>query len=94
MVGGKFATLNLMDCDVDNLANVKEVPLSTAQSIGGIRNVLDLCDKRRAMKKETKSKQKHLSKYKEIKCAIRKGKKAAREHRIMGQWQTLEQGML
>jgi len=61
MVGGKFASLNLIDMDINTLANqTKEVLLTSAHEILGKRRrkihpwvtneVLDLCDERRKLK--------------------------------------------
>ena len=60
-VGGKFAALNLLDSDVDTLANnINDVLLTTAEEVLGkqrkkiqpwvTNEVLDLCDKRRELR--------------------------------------------
>lgn len=69
--GGKFAALNL----VDTLAgNIREVLLSTAQEAMGrqrkrkqpwvMNDILDICEQRRDLKRERKSKCKEPSRYK------------------------------
>ncbi|GFR98125.1 hypothetical protein ElyMa_004493600 [Elysia marginata] len=61
-IGGKFATLTFIDNDVDTMADsLKEVLVSTAEEVLGRKRrtiqpwvtneVLDLCDKRRELRK-------------------------------------------
>ena len=62
-VGGKFAALNIIDCDIDTLSNnIKETLITTADEVLGKKRkkikpwvtneVLDLCDNRRELRKE------------------------------------------
>jgi exonuclease III len=103
-VGGKFAALTIVNQDVDNLANtLKEVLISTAEEVIGRKRskkqqwvtdeILDLCDKRRTLKKEKQSNKAAVDKYRMINRKIRKEMKQAKEEWIDNQCRTMEDSM-
>ncbi|XP_076452247.1 uncharacterized protein LOC143287892 [Babylonia areolata] len=88
-VGGKFAALNLMDIDVDTLAdNIKEVLTTTAEQVVGKKRkriqpwvtneVLDLCDKWRELRKKKHSSNEARTKHQQVNREVRTKMKVAK----------------
>ncbi|XP_076436542.1 uncharacterized protein LOC143276040 [Babylonia areolata] len=103
-VGGKFAALNLMDIDVDTLANnIKEVLTTTAEQVVGKKRkriqpwvtneVLDLCGKRRELRKKKHSSNEARTKHQQVNREVRTKMKAAKENWIEEQCEEVEKGM-
>ncbi|XP_076438257.1 uncharacterized protein LOC143277357 [Babylonia areolata] len=103
-VGGKFAALNLMDTDVDTLANnIKEVLTTTAEQVVGkerkriqpwvTNEVLDLCDKRRELRGKKHSSNEARTKHQQVNREVRMKMKAAKENWIEEQCEEGEKGM-
>lgn len=103
-VGGRFAALATLDCDIDTLAgNIKEVLLSTAKEVLGKRrkrkqpwvteDILDLCDERRAWKKKKSQDLTSADKYRLVNKQIRKRMKKAKEDWIEDQCCNVEEGL-
>ena len=102
-VGGKFAALSTVDSDVDTLAgNIKEVLLTTADEVLGkprrkkqpwiTSDILDLCDERRALKKDKKISPEAANSYRVTNKKIRNMMKEAKEDWIEGQCRNIEEG--
>ncbi|GFR67355.1 post-GPI attachment to proteins factor 3-like [Elysia marginata] len=103
-IGGKFAALTLIDNDVDTMANsLKEVLVSTAEEVLGRKcrtiqpwvtnEVLDLCDKRRELRKRKFGSNVAMENYQLANKAVRKKMKEAKEKWIDDQCVAIEQGM-
>ena len=103
-VGGKFAALNILDSNVDTLANdIKEVLLTTAEETLGKKRkkiqpwvtneVLDLCNKRRELRKRKYANDKARMEYRQAHGEVRKKMKAAKEEWILKQCDAIEKGM-
>ncbi|GFS04557.1 endonuclease-reverse transcriptase [Elysia marginata] len=103
-IGGKFAALTLIDNDVDTMANsLKEVLVSTAEEVLGRKRrtiqpwvtneVLDLCDKRRELRKRKFGSNVAMENYQLANKAVRKKMKEAKEKWIDDQCVAIEQGM-
>ena len=104
-VGGRFAALATLDCDVNTLAeNIKEVLLSSAEEVLGKQrkrkqpwvtdDILDLCDERRALKKERGQDLTSANKYRLVNKKIRKRMLEAKEDWIVDQCRIVEEGMV
>ncbi|XP_076443965.1 uncharacterized protein LOC143282251 [Babylonia areolata] len=103
-VGRKFAALNLMDIDVDTLSNnIKEVLTTTAEQVVGKKRkriqpwvtneVLDLCDKRRELRKKKHPSNEARTKHQQVNREVRTKMKAAKENWIEEQCEEVEKGM-
>ncbi|XP_076454867.1 uncharacterized protein LOC143289703 [Babylonia areolata] len=103
-VGVKFAALNLMDIDVDTLANnIKEVLTTTAEQVVGKKRkkiqpwvtneVLDLCDKRQELRKKKHSGNEARTEHQQVNREVRTKMKAAKENWIEEQCEEVEKGM-
>lgn len=103
-VGGKFAALATIDCDIDALAgSIKEVLLSTADEVLGKQrkrkqpwvtdDILDLCDERRALKRGRGRDPTSADKYRLVNQQIRTRMKEAKEDWIEDQCCSVEIGM-
>ncbi|GFR92330.1 craniofacial development protein 2-like [Elysia marginata] len=103
-IGGKFAALTLIDNDVDTMANsLKEVLVSTAEEVLGRKRrtiqpwvtneVLDLCDKRRELRKRKFGSNRAMENYQLANKAVRKKMKEAKEKCIDDQCVAIEQVM-
>jgi len=89
-VGGRFAALNLIDCDIDDIAgNIADVLTQSAEKVLGKRRkkikpwvtveVLDLCDKRRQLKKTKYHTDADRSNYQKANTEVRKKMREAKE---------------
>ena len=103
-VGGKFAALQILDKDVDTLANgIKDVLLTTAEEVLGrerkkiqpwiTNEVLDLCDKRRALRPKKFLTDETRAEYKKAHNDVRKKMKTAKEDWIEEQCRSIDRGM-
>ena len=103
-VGGKFAALNLIDQDIDTLANhTKEVLLTTAQEVLGKRRkknrpwvtseVLDLCDERRKLKGMKHTSVTANTQYKIVHGNVRKKMRKAKQNWIDEQCSSIDRDM-
>ncbi|MGL4418375.1 MAG: reverse transcriptase domain-containing protein [Plesiomonas shigelloides] len=104
-VGGRFAALVTLDCDVDTLAGtVKEVLTSTAEKVLGKQrkrkqpwvtdDILDLCDKRRTWKRKKDQDLSSANEYRLVNNQIRKMMRVAKEAWIEDQCRDVEEGMV
>ncbi|PIK45030.1 hypothetical protein BSL78_18122 [Apostichopus japonicus] len=102
-VGGKFAALNLLDSDVDSLANnIKDVLLTTADSVLGKHrkkiqpmvtdDILELYDKGRELKGKRTGRGARMQ-YQQMNKAIRNGMKSAKEGWIEKRCNAIEREM-
>jgi len=103
-IGGKFAALTAIDNDVDTLANnIKEVLLTAAEETLGrsrtkkqpcvTNEILDLCNKRRELKKQKFTSQEANNKYRISHREVRKKMREAKEAWIEEQCHSIEVGM-
>ena len=103
-VGGKFAILNLLNSDVDSLAEgINNTLLSTAKEVLGKKQkriqpwvtdeVLILCDKRRELRRTKHSGDKARKAYQQANREVRKGMRAAKEKWIESQCNTIDSNM-
>ena len=106
MIGGKFATLTTLcddDRDIDTIANTLNTAVTdTANEILGkhhtvkkpwvTNDVLDLCDKRRELKKK-KSDTEGAKEYRAINQEDKKAMKKAKENWINEQCQSIEENL-
>ena len=103
-VGGKFSALNLLDSDVDTLAGgIKEVLLTTAEEVLGRKRkriqpwvsneVLDLCDKRRELKRKRRTSNDTMALYRRVHREVRQKMRAAKETWIEEQCKAMDKGM-
>ena len=103
-VGGKFAALATIDQDVETLANnLKEALITSAEEVIGrqrskkqpwvTNKILELCDKRRGLKKDKNSNQEAADKYRTINTKIRNEMKQAKEDWIENQCRTVEDSL-
>ena len=103
-LGGRFAALNLLDCDVNELAGgFKEAVLETAEEVLGrqrkkkqpwvTREILDLCDERRSLKGARHTSPEDAEQYRKASRQVRKKMLEAKEDWITKQCEAIEQGM-
>ena len=103
-VGGKFAALNLLDSDVDTLANnINDVLLTTAEEVLGkqrkkiqpwvTNEVLDLCDKRRELRGAKHTSDEARRQYQQVHREVRQNMRAAKEKWIEKQCEAMEKGL-
>ena len=107
MIGGKFAALTILDADctdTDTLINTfnTAVPNTASEILGKQRPVkkpwvtadlLDLCDKRRELKKKKNKDAEGLRQYRAANQEIKKGMKKAKMNWIEEQCQELEDSL-
>ena len=103
-LGGKFAALNLVDIEINDLTDsMNEAVRETAEEVLGRHrkkhhpwvtdNILDLCDKRRALKKDKHTTPDGAKQYQETNRLVRKKMKEAKDQWISDQCQKIEKGM-
>ena len=103
-LGGRFAVLNLLDRDVDDLAEeFKEAVLDTAEEVLGRQRkktqpwipneVLDLCDERRNLKGKRFTSPEAAEQYRKANRQVRTQMKKAKEDWISQQCDIINQGM-
>lgn len=103
-LGGRFAALNLLDRDINDLTNsFNEAVRETAEEVLGRQrkkhqpwisnDILDLCDKRRSLKKTKNSSPQEAAQYHETNNLVRKKMKEAKEQWISDQCENIEKGM-
>ena len=103
-IGGKFAALTTIDDDVEILANsIKEVLTSAAEETLGrsrtkkqpwmTNEALELCDKRRELKKRKHTSQEANDKYKESHREVRRKMREAKEAWIEEQCKNIDAGV-
>lgn len=103
-VGGKFAALNLIDKDINELTNALNESLTeSAEQILGKRRpkhnpwmtneILNLCDQRRALKCKKHTNEEGALAYKEANNKVRKSIREAKENWLDEQCAHIEKGM-
>ena len=103
-LGGRFAALSLLDGDIDALTNnFNETVLKTAEEVIGRQRkkhqpwtsneILDLCDKRRALKNTKNSSPKEAKEYRDTNILVRKKMKEAKEQWINDQCDIIEKNI-
>ena len=101
--GGKFAALQVLDSDVDALANnIKEVLLTTADEVLGrkwkkiqpwvTKEVLDLCDRRHELRGQKHTSEEAKVQYLQANREVRTKMKEAKELWIKEQCDAIERG--
>ena len=85
IIGGRFAPLTIMsneDTDIDSMITTfKTAVTETASEILGTAEILDLCDKRRELRKK-RFEPEGAAKYKEVNNNIKRRMKKAKENWI------------
>lgn len=103
-VGGKFAALTLIDNDIDTLSNnINDVLTTTAKEVLGQKRrttkpwvtneVLDLCDKRRELKKFKHLDEDSKNQYQQANANVRKEMRKAKEKWVSDQCFNIDIGM-
>mgnify|MGYP006273469667 CR=1 FL=1 len=103
-LGGRFAALNILNNDINDLTNsFNEAVRVTAEEVLGLErkkhkpwtsnDILDLCDKRRSLKKTKHSTPQDAAQYRETNNLVRKKMREAKEQWINEQCENIEAGM-
>ena len=103
-LGGRFAALTLLDDDINNLTNnFNEAIHEVAEEVLGrqrkkrqpwvTNEILDLCDKKRDLKKTKHSSPEDATQYRKINSKVRAKMKDAKEEWINRQCKEIEEGM-
>ena len=93
MIGGKFAALNLLEENIDSLTeNIHGALVDTASEVLGkarkknkpwmTNDILDLCDRKRSLKKGRKEGPLAMQNYSQVNQAIRRKMKQVKENWI------------
>ena len=104
MIGGKFAALTILETDMETLINTFNMAVTnTASEILGkhrpvkkpwvTADLLDLCDKRRELKKKKKKDAEGVRQYRAANQEIKKGTKKAKMNWTEEQCQDIEDSM-
>ena len=103
-LGGRFAALNLLNSDINDLTtSFTEIVQETAEEVLGRQrkkhqpwitdDILDLCDKRRALKRTKHDSPDSAARYRETNNQVRSKMRDAREQWITKQCEDIEKGM-
>jgi len=103
-IGGKFAALNLIDADIDELSNnMGEAMITSEQEVLGrarhskkpwvTNEVLDLCNERRRLRKSKHVDDATLEAYRTAHREVKKKMKEAKEEWIEQQCNEIDKGM-
>ena len=102
-LGGRFAALSVLDTDLNTLAtDLNEVVRVTAEEVLGrqrkkhrpwiTNDILDLCDERRALKKNKHSSPEGAAQYRAVNTSVRSKMKEAKENWLDQQCKDIERG--
>ena len=103
-VGGRFAALNIIDCDINEMTNnLTTVLYESAEKVLGTQrkiykpwlsnDILDLCDQRRLLKKTKYVNQEGADKYRTANNCVRKEIRIAKQNWIDEQCNKIEKDM-
>ncbi|XP_076443957.1 uncharacterized protein LOC143282244 [Babylonia areolata] len=103
-LGGRFAALSLLDNNINDLTNTfNEAVRETAEEVLGRQrkkhqpwisnDILDLCDKRRSLKKTKNTSPNEAAQYRETNKLVRKKMEEAKEQWINDHCEKIEKGM-